>query len=256
MALALIVIPVVIRTTENMLSLIPNALREAAYALGTPKWKVISSVTLKAARAGVVTGVLLAVARISGGGLERLFAQAEQATGVVGHVGSEVAQGNDFWCDHVVAGPELDHLPKAEGLLPVAVEGSLNLGEDLNLCGSTDRPALLLQPFVEATAGCCELNPLGLLPGGLVASEEGSEFVEVCAEGVTEAETGDFLDGEPAAELVGSKPGGPACPDKQGKRRDDGAGEEDDPALHALDRGWTGTVREPRGEGGRQVDRE
>ena len=53
LALALIVIPVVIRTTENMLSLIPNALREAAYALGTPKWRVIMTVTLKAARAGV-----------------------------------------------------------------------------------------------------------------------------------------------------------------------------------------------------------
>ncbi|MFM8664722.1 MAG: phosphate ABC transporter permease PstA, partial [Betaproteobacteria bacterium] len=65
LALALIVIPVVIRTTENMLSLIPNALREAAYALGTPKWKVISAITLKAARAGVITGVLLAVARIA-----------------------------------------------------------------------------------------------------------------------------------------------------------------------------------------------
>ncbi|HOB95891.1 MAG TPA: phosphate ABC transporter permease PstA, partial [Aquabacterium sp.] len=63
LALALIVIPVVIRTTENMLSLIPNALREAAYALGTPKWKVIASVTLKSARAGVITGILLAVAR-------------------------------------------------------------------------------------------------------------------------------------------------------------------------------------------------
>ena len=61
LALALIVIPVVIRTTENMLMLIPNALREAAYALGTPKWKVISSVTLKAARAGVLTGILLAL---------------------------------------------------------------------------------------------------------------------------------------------------------------------------------------------------
>ena len=73
LALALIVIPVVIRTTENMLSLIPNALREAAYALGTPKWKVISSVTLKAARAGVVTGVLLAVARISGETAPLLF---------------------------------------------------------------------------------------------------------------------------------------------------------------------------------------
>src|SRR5437762_6154017 len=66
LALALIVIPVVIRTTENMLSLIPNALREAAYALGTPKWKVISTITLKAARAGVMTGVLLAFARIAG----------------------------------------------------------------------------------------------------------------------------------------------------------------------------------------------
>jgi phosphate transport system permease protein len=66
LALALIVIPVVIRTTENMLSLIPNALREAAYALGAPKWKVIMTITLKSARAGVVTGVLLAVARIAG----------------------------------------------------------------------------------------------------------------------------------------------------------------------------------------------
>ena len=65
-ALALIVIPVVIRTTENMLNLVPHALREAAYALGTPKWKVISTVTLKAARAGVITGILLAVARIAG----------------------------------------------------------------------------------------------------------------------------------------------------------------------------------------------
>ena len=73
LALALIVIPVVIRTTENMLSLIPNALREAAYALGTPKWIVISSVTLKAARAGVLTGILLAIARISGETAPLLF---------------------------------------------------------------------------------------------------------------------------------------------------------------------------------------
>ncbi|WP_119154439.1 phosphate ABC transporter permease PstA [Caldimonas tepidiphila] len=73
LALALIVIPVVIRTTENMLSLVPNALREAAYALGTPKWKVISTITLKAARAGVVTGVLLAIARISGETAPLLF---------------------------------------------------------------------------------------------------------------------------------------------------------------------------------------
>jgi phosphate transport system permease protein len=73
LALALIVIPVVIRTTENMLSLIPNALREAAYALGTPKWRVVMTVTLKAARAGVVTGVLLAFARIAGETAPLLF---------------------------------------------------------------------------------------------------------------------------------------------------------------------------------------
>jgi phosphate transport system permease protein len=73
LALALIVIPVVINTTQNMLSLIPNALREAAYALGTPKWKVISSVTLKSARAGVITGILLAVARIAGETAPLLF---------------------------------------------------------------------------------------------------------------------------------------------------------------------------------------
>jgi len=73
LALALIVIPVVIRTTENMLTLIPNALREAAYALGTPKWKVIMTVTLKSARAGVITGILLALARIAGETAPLLF---------------------------------------------------------------------------------------------------------------------------------------------------------------------------------------
>jgi phosphate transport system permease protein len=73
LALALIVIPVVVRTTATMLGLIPNALREAAYALGTPKWKVISSVTLKASLAGVVTGVLLALARIAGETAPLLF---------------------------------------------------------------------------------------------------------------------------------------------------------------------------------------
>ncbi|MBC7378536.1 MAG: phosphate ABC transporter permease PstA [Burkholderiaceae bacterium] len=73
LALALIVIPVVIRTTENMLQLVPSALREAAYALGAPKWKVIISITLRAARAGVVTGLLLAVARISGETAPLLF---------------------------------------------------------------------------------------------------------------------------------------------------------------------------------------
>ena len=73
LALALIVIPVVIRTTENMLQLVPPGLREAAYALGAPKWKVILSITLKAARTGVITGILLAVARISGETAPLLF---------------------------------------------------------------------------------------------------------------------------------------------------------------------------------------
>ena len=73
LALALIVIPVVIRTTENMLVLVPASLREAAYALGTPKWKVIIMVTLRAARSGVITGVLLAVARIAGETAPLLF---------------------------------------------------------------------------------------------------------------------------------------------------------------------------------------
>jgi phosphate transport system permease protein len=73
LSLALIVIPVVIRTTENMLQLVPPGLREAAYALGTPKWKVILSITLRAARAGVVTGILLAVARIAGETAPLLF---------------------------------------------------------------------------------------------------------------------------------------------------------------------------------------
>jgi phosphate transport system permease protein len=73
LALSLIVIPVVIRTTENMLQLVPAGLREAAYALGAPKWKVILSITLKAARTGVITGILLAVARISGETAPLLF---------------------------------------------------------------------------------------------------------------------------------------------------------------------------------------
>lgn len=73
LALALLVIPVVIRTTENMLQLVPAGLREAAYALGTPKWKVILSITMRSASAGVVTGVLLAVARISGETAPLLF---------------------------------------------------------------------------------------------------------------------------------------------------------------------------------------
>jgi phosphate transport system permease protein len=88
MALALIVIPVVVRTTENMLKLIPPGLREAAYALGAPKWKVILAITLRAARAGVVTGVLLAVARIAGETAPLLF----------------TALNNQFWSSDL-AGP-------------------------------------------------------------------------------------------------------------------------------------------------------
>jgi phosphate transport system permease protein len=72
-ALALIVIPVVIRTTENMLRLVPDSLREAAAALGTPQWKMILMVTLRSVRAGIITGVLLAVARISGETAPLLF---------------------------------------------------------------------------------------------------------------------------------------------------------------------------------------
>ena len=72
-ALALIAIPVVVRTTENMLQLVPSSLREAAVALGAPMWKVILMVTLKAVRGGVITGILLAVARISGETAPLLF---------------------------------------------------------------------------------------------------------------------------------------------------------------------------------------
>ena len=72
-ALALIAIPVVLRTTENMLRLVPGNLREAAFALGAPHWKVTNYVTLRAARAGVMTGLLLALARISGETAPLLF---------------------------------------------------------------------------------------------------------------------------------------------------------------------------------------
>ena len=72
-ALAVLVVPVVVRTTENMLLLIPNTLREAAIALGTPRSIVIRTVTWRAARAGIVTGVLLAIARISGETAPLLF---------------------------------------------------------------------------------------------------------------------------------------------------------------------------------------
>jgi len=86
-ALALIVIPVVVRTTENMLRLVPDSLREAAVALGTPQWKMILMVTLRSVRAGVITGVLLAVARISGETAPLLF----------------TALNNQFWTSDVNA---------------------------------------------------------------------------------------------------------------------------------------------------------
>lgn len=73
LALALIAIPVVVRTTENMLRLVPGSLREAAYALGTPKWKVAFMVTLRAAQSGIMTGILLALARVSGETAPLLF---------------------------------------------------------------------------------------------------------------------------------------------------------------------------------------
>src|SRR2546423_2161605 len=86
-ALALIVIPVVIRTTENMLKLVPDSLREAAAALGTPQWKMILNVTLRSVRAGVITGILLAVARISGETAPLLF----------------TALNNQFWTSNLNA---------------------------------------------------------------------------------------------------------------------------------------------------------
>ncbi|MBT0730801.1 phosphate ABC transporter permease PstA [Rosenbergiella nectarea] len=72
-ALALLQIPIVIRTTENMIKLVPDSLREAAYALGTPKWRMILSITLKASLSGIMTGVLLAIARIAGETAPLLF---------------------------------------------------------------------------------------------------------------------------------------------------------------------------------------
>ncbi len=72
-ALAILVIPVVIRTTEDMLLLVPDSLREAATALGSPRWKIIADVSYRAARAGIITGVLLAIARITGETAPLLF---------------------------------------------------------------------------------------------------------------------------------------------------------------------------------------
>ena len=73
LALSLIVVPVVVRTTDDMLKLVPNSLREAAVALGCPAWKMVTLITYRAARTGIVTGVLLAVARISGETAPLLF---------------------------------------------------------------------------------------------------------------------------------------------------------------------------------------
>ena len=81
MALAVIVIPVVVRTTVEMLNLVPNTLREAASALGTPKWQIVTQISYRAAMQGLLTGVLLAVARISGETAPLLF----------------TALGNQFW---------------------------------------------------------------------------------------------------------------------------------------------------------------
>ena len=86
-ALALIVIPVVVRTTDDMLKLVPNTLREAAMALGCPPWKMIVSITYRAARTGILTGVLLAVARISGETAPLLF----------------TALNNQFWSNNLNA---------------------------------------------------------------------------------------------------------------------------------------------------------
>jgi len=92
-ALALIAIPVVVRATDNMLSLVPNSLREAAAALGAPKWKIVLLITLRAARAGVITGMLLAVARISGETAPLLF----------------TALNNQFWSANI--GQPLANVP-------------------------------------------------------------------------------------------------------------------------------------------------
>jgi len=73
LALALLVVPVVVRTTDDMLKLVPNSLREAAMALGCPVWKMVTLITYRAARSGIMTGILLAVARIAGETAPLLF---------------------------------------------------------------------------------------------------------------------------------------------------------------------------------------
>jgi len=86
-ALGLLVVPVVVRTTDDMLKLVPNTLREATMALGCPGWKMVTSVTYRAARTGILTGILLAIARISGETAPLLF----------------TALNNQFWSDNMNA---------------------------------------------------------------------------------------------------------------------------------------------------------
>ena len=116
-ALAILVIPVVLRTTENMLRLVPNSLREAAAALGAPQWKVISFVTLRAARAGILTGILLAVARISGETAPLLF----------------TALNNQFWSQR----HEPADVQPAGGHLPICHEPLRRLAQS-SLGGCAD----------------------------------------------------------------------------------------------------------------------
>ena len=87
MALGLIVVPVVVRTTDDMLKLVPNTLREAAMALGCPSWKMVVFVTYRAARTGILTGILLAIARVSGETAPLLF----------------TALNNQFWSNNMNA---------------------------------------------------------------------------------------------------------------------------------------------------------
>ena len=79
-------IPVVVRTTEDMLNLVPVGLREAAFALGAPQWKVVMMVTWRAAQAGIVTGILLAIARAAGETAPLLFTSLGNNSWSTGHV--------------------------------------------------------------------------------------------------------------------------------------------------------------------------
>jgi phosphate transport system permease protein len=108
LALAVIVIPVVLRTTENMLLLVPNTLREAAAALGTPRNHVIRTVTWRAARAGIMTGVLLAVARISGETAPLLFT----ALGNTGWSSNTLKLGKNLAINYPAMDSPMASLPK------------------------------------------------------------------------------------------------------------------------------------------------